>query len=187
MSLTGKQVRELQSLYESVYAEKPEKEDVILTQEEFDQVCLVILQEAFESSGVEIFEGRRKLTMLDKGYKHIVKPAIDYIKKNKVQLGTTAGLTGTATYDGGVNVKHAGALIKNLKDYIGGTRQMVDKNTEGAGMLQVNKKTGNIDSTKKEKNIKRIQDKYRESFEFDAFNLPNEKFDYIFSQSQKHP
>ena len=171
MSLTGKQVRELQSLYESVYAEKPEKEDVILTQEEFDQLCLVILQEAFESSGVEIFEGRRKLTMLDKGYKHIVKPAIDYVKKNKFQLGATAGLTGAGTYDGGVNVKHLGAIVKNARDFIGGTRQMVNKNTEGAGMLQVDKKTGNIDSTKKEKNIKRIQDKYRESFEFDAFNL----------------
>ena len=83
MSLTGKQVRELQSLYESVYAEKPEKEDVVLTQEEFDELCLVILQEAFESSGVEIFEGRKKLTLIQKGYRHIVKPAIDYIKKNK--------------------------------------------------------------------------------------------------------
>ena len=171
MSLTGKQVRELQALYESVYAEKPEKEDVILTQEEFDQLCLVILQEAFESSGVEIFEGRRKLTMLDKGYKHIVKPAIDYVKKNKFQLGATAGLTGAGTYDGGVNVKHGGAILKNLKDFIGGTRQMVDKNTEGAGMLQVDKKTGEIDSTKTTKNVKRIQDKYRESFEFDTFNL----------------
>jgi len=35
----------------------------------------------------------------------------------------------------------------------------------------VDKKTGEIDSTKTTKNVKRIQDKYRESFEFDTFNL----------------
>ena len=154
MSLTGKQVRELQSLYESMYEEKPQKEDIILTQEEFDQVCLVILAEAFKTSEVELFEGRPKITMMQKGYKHIVKPAIDYVKNNKFQLGATAGLTGAGTYDGGVNVKHLGAMVKNARDFIGGTRQMVNKDTEGAGMLQVDKDTGRIDSTKKDKNIK---------------------------------
>ena len=61
-------------------------------------------------------------------------------------------------YDGGVNVKHLGAMVKNARDFIGGTRQMVNKDTEGAGMLQVDKDTGRIDSTKKDKNTKRKEE-----------------------------
>ena len=145
MSLTGKQVRELQSLYESVYAEKPEKEDVVLTQEDFDQLCLVILQEAFESSEVEIFEGRKKITLLQKGYRHIVKPAIDYIKKNKVQLGTSAAVGGAGVGEittGGTNIKHGGAMLNNLGSFVKDTRTMSNQNQQGAGMLMKDKETG---------------------------------------------
>ena len=42
MSLTGKQVRELQSLYESVYAPKEIKEDIILTEEEFEELLAAL-------------------------------------------------------------------------------------------------------------------------------------------------
>ena len=49
MSLTGKQVREVQSLYESVYAPKEIKEDIILTEEEFEELCESILEEAFDA------------------------------------------------------------------------------------------------------------------------------------------
>ena len=173
MSLTGKQVRELQSLYESVYAEKPEKEDVVLTQEDFDQLCLVILQEAFESSGVEIFEGRKKITLLQKGYRHIVKPAIDYIKKNKVQLGTSAAVGGAGVGEittGASNLKHAGAMVNNLGSFVKDTRTMSNQNQQGAGMLMKDKETG-VFSTAQQVRDKDKKKKLNNSFEFDNFNL----------------
>ena len=174
MSLTGKQVRELQSLYESVYAEKPEKEDVVLTQEDFDQLCLVILQEAFESSGVEIFEGRKKLTLIQKGYRHIVKPAIDYIKKNKVQLGTSAAVGGAGVGEittGGTNIKHGGAMLNNLGSFVKDTRTMSNQNQQGAGMLMKDKETGTFSTAQQVRDKVKKKEKLNNSFEFNNFNL----------------
>ena len=174
MSLTGKQVRELQSLYESVYSEKPEKEDVVLTQEEFDQLCYVILQEAFESSGVEIFEGRKKLTLMQKGYRHIVKPAIDYIKKNKVQLGTSAAVGGAGVGEittGGTNIKHGGAILNNLGSFLKDTRTMSNQNQQGAGMLMKDKETGTFSTAQQVRDKVKKKEKLNNSFEFNNFNL----------------
>ena len=174
MSLTGKQVRELQSLYESVYSEKPEKEDVVLTQEEFDQLCYVILQEAFESSGVEIFEGRKKLTLIQKGYRHIVKPAIDYIKKNKVQLGTSAAVGGAGVGEittGGTNIKHGGAMLNNLGSFVKDTRTMSNQNQQGAGMLMKDKETGTFSTAQQVRDKVKKKEKLNNSFEFNNFNL----------------
>ena len=174
MSLTGKQVRELQSLYESVYSEKPEKEDVVLTQEEFDQLCMVILQEAFESSGVEIFEGRKKLTLMQKGYRHIVKPAIDYIKKNKVQLGTSAAVGGAGVGEittGGTNIKHGGAILNNLGSFLKDTRTMSNQNQQGAGMLMKDKETGTFSTAQQVRDKVKKKEKLNNSFEFNNFNL----------------
>ena len=174
MSLTGKQVRELQSLYESVYAEKSEKEDVVLTQEEFDELCLVILQEAFESSGVEIFEGRKKLTLIQKGYRHIVKPAIDYMKKNKAQLATSAAAGGAGVGEittGGTNIKHGGAMLNNLGSFVKDTRTMSNQNQQGAGMLMKDKETGTFSTAQQVRDKVKKKEKLDNSFEFDNFNL----------------
>ena len=174
MSLTGKQVRELQSLYESMYEEKSQKEDIILTQEEFDQLCLVILQEAFETSEVELFEGRRKITLLQKGYKHIVKPAIDYIKKNKTQLGTSAGLGGVGVGElttGGTNIKHGGAMINNLGSFVKDTRTMSNQNQQGAGMLMKDKEKGTFSTAQQVRDKVKNKEKLNNSLEFDNFNL----------------
>jgi len=174
MSLTGKQVRELQSLYESVYAEKPEKEDVVLTQEEFDELCLVILQEAFESSGVEIFEGRKKLTLLQKGYRHIVKPAIDYMKKNKAQLATSAAVGGAGVGEvttGGTNIKHGAAMLNNLGSFVKDTRTMSNQNQQGAGMLMKDKETGTFSTAQQVRDKVKKKEKLNNSFGFNNFNL----------------
>ena len=174
MSLTGKQVRELQSLYESVYAEKPEKEDVVLTQEEFDELCLVILQEAFESSGVEIFEGRKKLTLLQKGYRHIVKPAIDYMKKNKAQLATSAAVGGAGVGEittGASNIKHGGAMLNNLGSFVKDTRTMSNQNQQGAGMLMKDKETGTFSTAQQVRDKVKKKEKLNNSFGFNNFNL----------------
>ena len=48
MSLTGKQIRELNS-YNNVYAkQEPEVENLAITEELFEELCISILAEAFE-------------------------------------------------------------------------------------------------------------------------------------------
>jgi len=182
MSLTGKQVRELQSLYESVYAPKQLKEDIVLTEEEFEEICECILEEAFDAIVLdEIVKKTIQTAVKNPGLRSrafdLMKDAASKIFKPTTVKGgitrmaiptTAAGIEAGTGYK---NIRHGGAILKNLRDYIGGTRQMVNKDTEGAGMLQVDKDTGRIDSTKKDKNIKKIQNKYKESFEFEKYNL----------------
>ena len=57
MSLTGKQIRELNSAYNSVYVKQESVvEDIAITKEEFEELCITILAEAFECSGVEVHD-----------------------------------------------------------------------------------------------------------------------------------
>ena len=57
MSLTGKQIRELNSAYKSVYVkQEPVVENLAITKKEFEELCITILAEAFEGSGVEIHD-----------------------------------------------------------------------------------------------------------------------------------
>ena len=55
MSLTGKQIRELNSAYQSIYVkQEPEVENLAITEELFEELCISILAEAFDSYGIEI-------------------------------------------------------------------------------------------------------------------------------------
>ena len=57
MSLNSKQIREIQSLYESVYAPKVENENqVVITHEEFEELCASILQEVLFQENVDIYK-----------------------------------------------------------------------------------------------------------------------------------
>ena len=57
MSLTGKQIRELNSAYQSIYVKQdPEVENLAITEELFEELCISILAEAFESHGIEIYD-----------------------------------------------------------------------------------------------------------------------------------
>ena len=59
MSLTGKQIRELNNAYQSMYKESEESEDlVVLTQEDFESLCVEILSEVFESSNIELLNSQ---------------------------------------------------------------------------------------------------------------------------------
>ena len=98
MSLNSKQIREIQSLYESVYAPKVENENqVVITHEEFDELCASILQEVLFQENVDIYlqEGQDfneivlhedpvksqiKSTVRSRVMKHLVKPALKKIK-----------------------------------------------------------------------------------------------------------
>ena len=59
MSLTGKQIRELNNAYQSIYVKPEESEDlVVLTQEDFESLCVEILSEVFESSNIELLNSQ---------------------------------------------------------------------------------------------------------------------------------
>ena len=188
MSLTGKQVRELQSLYESVYAPKEIKEDIILTEEEFEELCESILEEAFDAIVLdEIVKKTIKTAASNPGFRSkaldLMKTAASKVfattkKGQAVRIGGAASVAGLEGVTGGKNIKHGGSMIKNLPDFVGGTRQMVNKDTVGAGMLQVDRKSGDIDTTKKDRDIKKIQQKVKlnNSFEFNGFNLVQNYF-----------
>ena len=57
MSLTGKQIRELNSAYKSIYVKQESVvENLAITKEEFNELCISILAEAFEGNGIEIYD-----------------------------------------------------------------------------------------------------------------------------------
>ena len=179
MSLTGKQVRELQSLYESVYAPKQLKEDIVLTEEEFEEICECILEEAFDAIVLdEIVKKTIRSAAKNPGLRSkaldLMKTAASKIFKPKTTKGslTRLGIAGGA---GAIEGKTDGKVTrfglaslnpKNLYGYAKGMFQAVDKNMQGAGQLLKDKEKGTYYTTDqaKKKDLKN-------SFEFDNFNL----------------
>ena len=179
MSLTGKQVRELQSLYESVYAPKEIKEDIILTEEEFEELCESILEEAFDAIVLdEIVKKTIKTAASNPGFRSkaldLMKTAASKIFKPKTTAGglTRLGVAGGAgaiegKTDGKTTRTGLAALNpKNIYGYIKGMSTAVDKNMQGAGQILKDKEKGTYYTTDqaRKKDLKN-------SFEFDNFNL----------------
>ena len=179
MSLTGKQVRELQSLYESVYAPKQLKEDIVLTEEEFEELCESILEEAFDAIVLdEIVKKTIQSAAKNPGLRSkaldLMKTAASKIFKPKTTAGslTRLGIAGGAgAIEGKTDgkVTRTGLAIlnpKNLYGYAKGMFTAVDKNMQGAGQLLKDKEKGTYYTTDqaKKKDLKN-------SFEFDNFNL----------------
>ena len=179
MSLTGKQVRELQSLYESVYAPKEIKEDIILTEEEFEELCESILEEAFDAIVLdEIVKKTIKTAASNPGFRSkaldLMKTAASKVFKPKTTAGglTRAGLgIGAGAIEGKTDGKMtrfglASLNPKNLYGYAKGMFTAVDKDMQGAGQILKDKEKGTYYTTDqaRKKDLKN-------SFEFDNFNL----------------
>ena len=116
MSLNSKQIREIQSLYESVYAPKVENENqVVITHEEFDELCASILQEVLFQENVDIYlqegqdfneialhedpvKGQIKSTIRSRVMKHLVKPGLQYAK-DKILPKALKGLAVIGGYE----------------------------------------------------------------------------------------
>ena len=116
MSLNSKQIREIKSLYESVYAPKSEDNDLHINEEEFLELCELILVEYFQSNNIEVLsEGRppKKLPFMQQ-------------LKNKL-LGTTTGGKivralgyGIPSYEVGKSELTGGA--KNIRTILSGIK-----------------------------------------------------------------
>ena len=166
MSLTGNQVRDLQSLYESIYAPKQLKEDVILTKEEFEELCEYILEEAFSAISLDEGMKAKAFSLLKKGAQKLFMPTTT--KGQAVRLGGVGTVAGVEGATGGKGTRTVGAITnpKNLYGYVKGMFTAVDKNMQGAGQVLKDKEKGTYYTTDQasKKNLKN-------SFEFDNFNL----------------
>ena len=116
MSLNSKQIREIQSLYESVYAPKVENENqVVITHEEFEELCVSILQEVLFQENVDFYlqEGQDlnqialhedpiksqvKNTLRQGVMKNLVKPGLKKIK-DKILPKALKGLAVIGGYE----------------------------------------------------------------------------------------
>ena len=169
MSLTGNQVRDLQSLYESIYAPKQLKEDVILTKEEFEELCEYILVETFNSTAFN--EGAKEIGKQILTNPGIRQKALGFLKNvivPKTIKGAATRYVGVDALAGGKTSKRLGAMAnpKNLYGYVKGMVTAADKGMEGSGQILKDKEKGTYYTTDqaKKKDLKN-------SFEFDGFNL----------------
>ena len=177
MSLTGKQVGELQALYKSVYSSKEIKEDIILTNEELEELCEHILGEAFDAIVIdEMVKKTIQTAASNPGLRskalNLMKGAVDKVFQPKTTAGGATRIGGAITAgaiegktDGKVTKTTAAALNpKNVYGYLKGMSTAVDKNMQGAGQILKDKDKGKYYTTDQARNLKN-------SFEFDNFKL----------------
>ena len=147
MSLTGNQIKDLKDLYKSVYKDK--EEDVYMTQEQFEDLCTDILTEAFEGSGIKIFdktqeeghqvtEGIRSTIMSIA--KRLIKPTTvkGALTRGAATAIPAAGAGAGIAYDqatGGNIRKTAGATVNNAIPIIKDMNAAVKNNKEFAGTM----------------------------------------------------
>jgi len=178
MSLTGKQIRELNNAYQSIYKKPEESEDlVVLTQEDFESLCVEILSEVFESSNIELLNSQLverapfdpKTTAkqpLKIGIKQIIKnanrlllkPALKGIFVPKtvpgaaVRLGGYEALKSEPVREKGVEYsKTGGAMLKNILNYAQDANTAVKSDKLMSGSVLVDKETGNKTTSKLER------------------------------------
>ena len=178
MSLTGKQIRELNNAYQSIYKKPEESEDlVVLTQEDFESLCVEILSEVFESSNIELLNSQLverapfdpKTTAkqpLKIGIKQIIKnanrlllkPALKKIFVPKTIPGVATRLAGYEAIKSEPVRKKAseygrvgGAMAKNIFNYAQDAHTAVKSDKEMSGTILKDKETGNVTTAKTER------------------------------------
>ena len=176
MSLTGKQIKELRALYESVYEEE---EVVHITEELYKEYLTEVFAKALAESGaldVE-FENEDLLEkiLLEFPGAGLVKKAGSYIVKNpKKSLAIAGGILGLdqIRQDSGkdylsgkrfVGLRTLGSTVKGLGNYIGGRKAMVRTNTQGTGDQVVDVTGSDVEDkikSSKDKSTTKYLDKY---------------------------
>jgi len=123
MSLTGKQIRELNSAYKSVYAKpEPIEENLAITKEEFEELCISILVEAFEGNGIEVYDQTdltpRQIQEAPSANpkdiaKNLIKTGIKKTIKTVISPKTLLGIGIGADATTGGNVSRTGLAVAN--------------------------------------------------------------------------
>ena len=175
MSLTGKQIGELKSLYESVY-ETPPEEVKYITEEEYKEYVTEILAMALvESGALDVdFENENLLEeiLLEFPGRGLVMKGVEFAKKNpKKTLAIGAGLFGAANdarkdFLSGkrfVGAKTVLSTLKGLPGYIKGRNTMVQTDTKGTGNQVVDISGSDVEDkvqSSKDKSTTKYLDKY---------------------------
>ena len=160
MSLTGKQIRELNSAYNSVYAkQEPVVENLAITEEQFEELCISILAEAFESYGMEVY-GQTDLqevidpkTSVKNVAKEIIKQGIKGTIKT-LKYPAIFGL-GADTATGGKGSRTVLGLINNAIPIARDMYQAVKGNKEFAGTVLKDKEKGTFSTAEQDRKNER--------------------------------
>ena len=156
MSLTGKQIRELNYAYKSVYAkQEPVVENLAITEEQFEELCITILAEAFESYGMEVYDQSDLQEVVDPKapVKQIAKEIIKQgIKKTIKTLKYPAifGL-GADTATGGKGSRTVLGLINNAIPIARDMYTAVKGNKEFAGTVLKDKEKGTFSTAEQDR------------------------------------
>jgi hypothetical protein len=176
MSLTGKQIKELKTLYESVYEEE---EVVHITEELYKEYLYEVFAVALVESGaldVE-FENEDMLEkiLVQEGLGKLIQKGVDYAVKNPKKTGAVVtGLLGLdqIRQDSGkdylsgkrfVDLRTLGSTLKGLPNFIKGRRTMVQTNTQGTGDQVVDVSGSDVEDkikSSKDKSTTKYLDKY---------------------------
>ena len=147
MSLTGKQIRELNSAYKSIYVQQePVVENLAITEEQFEELCITILAEAFESYGMEVYgqtdiqEAIDPKTNAKNLAKEIIKQGIKGTIKT-LKYPAIFGL-GADTATGGKGSRTVLGLINNAIPIARDMYTAVKGNKEFAGTVLKDKEKG---------------------------------------------
>ena len=143
MSLTGKQIRELNSAYQSIYVkQEPKVENLAITEELFEELCISILAEAFESHGIEIYDQTDLQEVIDpktqaknvakEFIKKGIKGTIKTIINPKTLLGV--GIGADATTGGKVSRTGLG-ILNNIIPFARDMYTAVKGNKEFSGTV----------------------------------------------------
>ena len=146
MSLNSKQIREIKSLYESVYTPKSESNDLQINEEEFLGLCELILVEYFQSNNIEVLsEGRppKKLPFM----KQLTNKLFGTTKSGQITRAAVGGGVGGAGAVGeigigkGENIRTVLSGIKNAPNIYSGLKQAVKNNMKFDDVTVKDRKT----------------------------------------------
>ena len=159
MSLTGKQIRELNSAYKSVYVkQEPVVENLAITEELFEELCISILAEAFESHGIEIYDQTDLQEVVDpktqaknvaKGLiKKGIKGTIKTLINPKTLLGVGIGADATT---GGKFTRTGLGILNNIIPFARDMYTATMGNKEFSGTVLKDKEKGTFSTAEQDR------------------------------------
>ena len=155
MSLTGKQIRELNSAYNSVYAkQEPVVENLAITEEQFEELCISILAEAFESYGMEVYDQTdlQEVTNPKDQVKNIAKEILKQSIKKGIKYTKYPAIFGLGadTATGGKVSRTGLGMLNNIIPFARDMYTAVKGNKEFAGTVLKDKEKGTFSTAEQD-------------------------------------
>jgi len=132
MSLTGKDIGKLRSLYESVYEPKEEERE-LMTEETFKECLEIVILEAIDQSGlldIEFEDEELQMRLIEEVLsENFLKNQIKKVVTTKAGRETLKNMGKNALKTFGIGLGGAGAVDTLTKDDVSGQRNMGLKTT----------------------------------------------------------